>query len=77
MLYTPMALNKVIPKALTLVSCVRTLYTGLCGGEYSYFVTRLSNTGAQATKLYVVRTKKAPLNKAPFVRLVKLFFLHS
>ena len=38
---------------------MRTLYIGLRGGEYTYFVARLCNFGAQATKLYVVHAKGA------------------
>ncbi len=44
---------------LTRTMRVRTLYVGLRGGEYSYYVARLSNTGVQATKLYVVHTEGA------------------
>ncbi len=45
-LCTEVALNNDIQILLTLSFSVRPLYTGLCGGEYSYYVARLCNTGA-------------------------------
>ena len=58
-LCTAVALNKVFLILLTVLYSVRPLYVGLRGGESSYSVARLRNTGVQAIKLYVVRTNSA------------------